>query len=153
MPRRRRDELTNRDRERAVDLLGAHVVSGSLSPDELAERADAVLAATTRQELGEALRDLPALPKRPVLVRAADLVSLRTHVVVYLAASAALVAVWVVTRERDVSPSDDATRLLWPFWVMFAWGVALVAHALYGLRRPLLRRARRRARVQQRREN
>ncbi len=129
------------------------MVSGSLSPDELAERADAVLAAATRQELEEALSDLPTLPKRPVLVRAADLVSLRTHVVVYLAASAALVAVWAVTRERDVTPSDDATRLLWPFWIMLAWGGLLVAHALYGLRRPILRRAQhRRAREQTRRD-
>jgi Domain of unknown function (DUF1707)/2TM domain len=152
VPRRRGDGLSNRDRERAVDLLGAHVVSGSLSPDELAERADAVLAASSRRELEEALGDLPALP-RPFLVRAADLVSLRTHVIVYLGVSASLLAVWAVTRERDVLPSDDATRLLWPFWIMFAWGAVLVAHALYALRRPLLRRAqRRRARMQAGRE-
>ncbi len=146
MPRRRRREgVSDDDRERAVDLLGAHVVGGSLSPDELAERADAVLAATSREQLKEALRDLPALPRRPLLVRAAELVSLRTHLIVYVAVSATLMAVWVVTRERDVSPSDDATRLLWPFWIMLAWGALLVAQALYVLRQPLLRRARRRA--------
>lgn len=146
MPRRRRREgVSEGDRERAVDLLGAHVVGGSLSPDELAERADAVLAATSREQLKDALRDLPALPRRPLLVRAAELVSLRTHLIVYLAVSATLMAVWVVTRERDVSPSDDATRLLWPFWIMLAWGALLVAQALYVLRQPLLRRSRRRA--------
>ena len=145
MPRRRRGEgVTDGDRERAVDLLGAHVVSGALDPEELADRADAVLAATTRGELEEALRGLPALPRRPLLVRAADLVPLRTHVIVYLAVSATLVVVWAVTRERDVSPSDDATRILWPFWIMLAWGSVIVAHALYALRRPLLRRAQRR---------
>jgi hypothetical protein len=143
--RRRREGVSEGDRERAVDLLGAHVVGGSLSPDELAERADAVLAATSREQLKEALRDLPALPRRPLLVRAAELVSLRTHLIVYLAVSATLIAVWVVTRERDVSPSDDATRLLWPFWIMLAWGAMLVAQALYVLRQPLLRRSRRRA--------
>lgn len=146
MPRRRRREgVSDGDRERAVDLLGAHVVGGSLSPDELAERADAVLAATSREQLKDALRDLPALPRRPLLVRAAELVSLRTHLIVYLAVSATLIAVWVVTRERDVSPSDDATRLLWPFWIMLAWGALLVAQALYVLRQPLLRRSRGRA--------
>jgi hypothetical protein len=143
--RRRREGVSDGDRERAVDLLGAHVVGGSLSPDELAERADAVLAATSREQLKDALRDLPALPRRPLLVRAAELVSLRTHLIVYLAVSATLMAVWVVTRERDVSPSDDATRLLWPFWIMLAWGALLVAQALYVLRQPLLRRSRRRA--------
>ncbi len=151
MPRRRRGEgVSDADRERAVDLLGAHVVSGGLDPDELAERADAVLAATTRRELEEALRDLPPLPRRPLLVRAADLVPLRTHVIVYLAVSATLVVVWAVTRERNVSPSDDATRILWPFWIMLAWGTVVVAHALYALRRPLLRRAQRRRREQER---
>ena len=152
MARRRDDGVTNRERERAVDLLGAHVVGGSLSPDELTERADAVLAATNRGELEEALHDLPALPHRPLLVRIAELVSLRTHLIVYLAVSATLVAVWVVTRDRDVAPSDDATRLLWPFWIMLAWGALLVAQALFTLRQPILRRAhRRRGRVQARR--
>ena len=149
--RRRGEGVTDGDRERAVDLLGAHVVSGGLAPDELAERADAVLAATTRRELEEALRDLPPLPRRPLLVRAAELVPLRTHVIVYLAVSTTLVVVWAVTRERDVSPSEDATRILWPFWIMLAWGVLIVAQALYTLRRPLLRRANRpRVRVEDR---
>ncbi len=150
MPRRRRrgDGLSDADRERAVDLLGAHAVSGSLSPDELADRADAVLAAATPEELDDALQGLPPLPRRPLLVRAAEVVSLRTHVIVFAAVSATLLAVWIVTRERDLSPSDEATRILWPFWIMLAWGAILVAQALYTLRRPLLRRAhRRRGRV------
>lgn len=123
------------------------MVSGRLSPDELAERSEAVLAATTRRELDAALRDLPPLPRPPLLVRAAELVPLRLHVIVYVLVSTALVAVWAATRDRDPGPSDEGFGLLWPFWIMLAWAVPLVAQALYVLRRPLLLRARRRARL------
>ncbi len=138
----RDDLVSDGERERAVDLLGAHTVAGALSPDELAERSDAVLAARTRAELAAALRDLPPL-RRPLLVRAAELVPLRTHVTVYVAVSIALVTFWGVTRDRDPMPEGEGFSLLWPFWVMLVWGIPLVAQALYVLRQPLLGRARR----------
>ena len=143
MARQRHDGVSPGERERAVDLLGAHTVAGALSPDELERRTEAVLAAQTREELAAALHDLPPLPRRPLLVRAAELVELRTHVIVYVAVSVALVVVWAITRERDPTPTDEGFSLLWPFWIMLAWGIPLVAHALYALRQPLLRRARR----------
>jgi hypothetical protein len=140
-----RDErVSDAERKRAVDLLGAHVVTGSLTPDELAQRTEAVLSARTRGELGYALRDLPALPRPPLLVRAAELVPLRAHVAVYLAVSVVLVGVWAATRDRDPSPTEEGFGLLWPFWIMLVWAVPLVAQALYVLRRPLLRRVGRR---------
>ena len=137
--------VTDRERERAADLLGAHMVSGALTPEELGDRTDAVLSARTRGELERALRDLPPLPRRPLLVRAAEVVPLRTHVVVYAVVSAILVAVWAATRERNPSTTDEGFGLLWPFWIMLAWGVLVVAQSLYVLRQPLLRRTRRRA--------
>ena len=140
---RRGDVVSQGERERAVDLLGAHTVAGALSPDELETRSEAVLAAQTREELVAALRDLPPLPRRPLLVRAAERVPLRTHVTVYVAVSITLVTVWGVTRNREPTADDEGFSLLWPFWIMLAWGVPLVAHALYALRQPLLRRARR----------
>ncbi len=150
-PRRRnvdpRDRITDGERERAADLLGAHMVSGALSPDELGDRTDAVLSARTRGELAEALRGLPALPRRPFLVRAADWVPLRTHVIVYAVVNTVLVALWAATRERDTSIRDEGFGLLWPFWIMLLWGVVLIAQSLYVLRQPLLRRARRRRRA------
>lgn len=139
------DRISDAERERAVEVLGAHTVSGRLTPDELAARSEAVIAATTRRELDAVLRDLPPLPRPPLLVRAAELVPLRTHVIAYVVVSIALVAVWAATRDRDPAPSDEGFGLLWPFWIMLAWAVPLVAQALYVLRRPLLRRARRRA--------
>jgi Domain of unknown function (DUF1707)/2TM domain len=147
MPRRRQagDLVSDGERERAVDLLGAHTIAGAITPDELAHRSEAVLSARTREELRAALRDLPPL-RRPLLVRAAELVPLRTHVTVYVAVSVVLVLVWGVTRDRDPMPADEGYSLLWPFWIMLIWGIPLVAQALYTLRRPLLRRARSRSR-------
>jgi hypothetical protein len=143
--RQLRDErVSDAERKRSVDLLGAHVVTGSLTPDELARRTEAVLSARTRGELAYALRDLPALPRPPLLVRAAELVPLRAHVAVYLAVSVVLVGVWVATRDRDPSATEEGFGLLWPFWIMLVWAVPLVAQALYVLRRPLLRRVGRR---------
>jgi len=136
--------VTDVERERVVDLLGAHMVSGALTADELATRSELVLSARTQGELDRALRDLPPLPRRPLLVRAADLVPLRTHVIVYVVVNAVLVALWAATRERDPSADDEGFGLLWPFWIMLAWAIPLVAHALYALRQPLLRRASRR---------
>ena len=138
------ERVSDADRERAVDVLGAHMVSGRLTPEDLAARSEAVLAARTRAELVEALRDLPALPRPPLLVRAAELVPLRAHVIAYVAVSVVLVGIWAATRERDPEPSDEGFGLLWPFWIMLIWAVPLVAQALYVLRRPLLRRAARR---------
>jgi hypothetical protein len=138
--------VTDAERERAVDTLGAHMVSGALTAQELAARSELVLSARTRGELERALRDLPPLPRKPLLVRAAELVSLRTHVIVFALVNAVLVGVWAATRDRDPAPADEGFGLLWPFWIMLLWAIPLVAHALYSLRQPLLRRARRGAR-------
>ena len=139
--------VSDADRERAVEVLGAHMVSGALSADDLAARSEIVLGARTRADLERALRGLPPLPRRPVLVRAAEAVPLRTHVIVYVLVNAVLVALWAATRERGPGTTDEGFRLLWPFWVMLVWGIPLVAHALYSLRQPLLRRARRHPRL------
>ncbi|MBD0289810.1 MAG: DUF1707 domain-containing protein [Thermoleophilia bacterium] len=145
-PRAEGDGVSDVDREQAVDLLGAHTVSGLLSPDELSARSEAVLAARSRADLDAALQGLPALPRPPLLVRAAELVTLRTHVIVYAVVSAVLVVVWAVTRISASTTAHEGFRLLWPFWIMLLWGIPLVAQALYVLRQPLLRRARGRRR-------
>ena len=43
----------------------------------------------------------------------------RTHVVVYLATNALLVAIWWVT----------GAAFFWPVFPIFGWGIGLVAHA------------------------
>lgn len=145
-PRRDPHALSDAERQEAVDLLGAHMVSGAISPEDLAERTELVLRARTREELHRATEGLPALPRRPALVRLAERIPLRTHVIVFIAVNVALVVVWALTRDAFTSRSDEGFGLLWPFWVTLGWGVLLVAHALYTLRQPLLLRARRRGR-------
>ena len=138
------ERVSDLERRRAVDVLGAHMVSGAITSEELARRSELVLEARTRGELAAALQDLPALPRRPLLVRAAELVPLRTHVIAYVVVSAAVVVFWAVTRERDPGATEEGFGVLWPFWIMLLWGALLVVQALYVLRQPLIRRARRR---------
>jgi hypothetical protein len=49
------------DRERTVVALREHMVEGRLTLEEFAERSDRAWAATTEAELGELVRDLPAV--------------------------------------------------------------------------------------------
>jgi uncharacterized protein DUF1707/2TM domain-containing protein len=143
--RNRTDQVSDAERERTVESLKAHTVAGRLTAEELAARTETAHAARTAGELAETTRGLPALPRPPFLTRTADRIPLRTHVGAYVVVSAVLVVVWAATRDPDPGATDEAFGLLWPFWIMLAWGVVLVAHALYALRRPAFRRVSRRA--------
>ncbi len=134
------ERVSEDDRDRVVDILTRHMVAGTLTADELAARTDEAYAARTRAELERATRELPTLAGPPLLIRAADRIPLRFHVGAYVAASAILIGVWAATREPDPGLSDEGFGLLWPFWIMLAWGVLLTAHALYALRRPAFER-------------
>ena len=140
-----RERVSDAERERAVDVLKAHAVSGRLTTDELAVRTQEAHAARTGAELGRATRGLPSLPDAPLLTRLATRVPLRVHVAAYLVVGAAAIVAWAATRERDAGSVDEGFGYLWPFWILLAWGILVVAHALYALRRPAIRRARRRA--------
>ena len=135
--------VSDADRDRVVETLTRHMVAGTLRADELAARTDEAYAARTAGELERAMRELPDLPEAPLFARVADRVPLRTHAVVYVAASAGMVATWAATREPNPGVSDEGFGLLWPFWIMFIWGILLTAHALYTLRRPAFERPRR----------
>ena len=65
-PRRDPHALSDAERQEAVDLLGAHMVSGAISPEDLAERTELVLRARTREELHRATEGLPALSRPEV---------------------------------------------------------------------------------------
>ena len=43
----------------------------------------------------------------------------RTHLAIYLAVNALLVAIWATT----------SATFFWPVWPMFGWGIGVVAHA------------------------
>ena len=51
--------ISDTDREQAITRLGEHAAEGRLTPDELDERSDAVLAARTHADLEPLFADLP----------------------------------------------------------------------------------------------
>jgi DNA-binding MarR family transcriptional regulator len=57
------------DRDAAAAALGEHFAQGRLTLDELSERLDITLTATTHGELAEAARDLPDLTAFPVTAK------------------------------------------------------------------------------------
>ena len=59
------ERAANTDREPAVAALRDHAVSGRLTLEELADRVENALTATTRGELDTVLSDLPAVAEPP----------------------------------------------------------------------------------------
>jgi hypothetical protein len=57
--------ISDADRERSALALREHLVDGTLTLDEFAERLDAVYAARTRNELERVAADLPAAAAAP----------------------------------------------------------------------------------------
>lgn len=55
-------DISDRERDQYVKDLTRHCGDGRLTLDELEERVGEVFAATTRAELGHALRELPRFP-------------------------------------------------------------------------------------------
>ena len=135
--------VSDRDRQRAVELLREHTVMGSLASEELEERSRAALAAETPAELAAVTRDLPDLPEPPRATRLADRFPLRAHVIAYVVANVAFVIVWLLTRDTE-GPPDRGFGRVWPLWVATLWGFALAGHALLAMRKPAVRRADRR---------
>lgn len=135
--------VTDRERERTVELLREHTVMGSLAPEDLEERSRAALAAQTPAELAALTRDLPELPEPPATTRLADRFSLRVHVFAYILVNVAFVIVWLLTRDTD-GPFDRGLGGVWPLWVAALWGFALAGHALLSMRTPAVRRVERR---------
>ena len=135
--------VTDRERERVVELLREHTVMGSLPPEDLEERSRAALVAQTPAELAAVTRDLPDLPEPPRTTRFADRLPLRAHVIAYVVANAAFVILWLLTRETD-GGFDRGLDGVWPLWVAALWGFALAGHALLSMRKPAVRRVDRR---------
>jgi DNA-binding transcriptional ArsR family regulator len=82
------------DREAAAAALAEHFAQGRLTLDELSERLDATLTATTHGDLSEAARDLPDLTVFPD--RVSDAISLRTR--------APIVSRWRTVRAAPYAP-------------------------------------------------
>ena len=121
MPGTGGDDLraSDRERERAVDLLSDHAAQGRLSVEELDARVDAALAARTRGELAALTRDLPASDDRPRVPRRRSgrgpLPELSGQLGAFLAVNLVLVAVWALS----------GGGYFWPAWPILGWGLAL----------------------------
>ncbi len=114
------------ERERVADELRHHAGEGRLTPDELGDRIEAALRATTRRDLTALVDDLPrtraVAPRRPEA-------ELREHVRTYLAVMALLVVIWALT----------GAGYFWPVWPALGWGIGVLSHA-GGTRRQVPRR-------------
>ncbi|HEX8053768.1 MAG TPA: DUF1707 domain-containing protein [Thermoleophilaceae bacterium] len=111
------------DRDRAVDMLRDHAAAGRLSTEELEDRTDSALAATTFGQLDAVLSDLPRqrdprrAERRHDLARKAFATHLRTYVMVMVL----LVAIWALT----------GMGYFWPVWPALGWGIGIASHGAY----------------------
>lgn len=114
--------VSDRERERVVDLLSEHAAEGRLTLEELDARIDGAHAARTRGELAALTVDLPADGRSNSAATGASrrarndgLPRLSREVAVYLAVNLALVAVWALS----------GGGYFWPVWPILGWGLGL----------------------------
>ncbi len=128
--------VSDRERERVVDLLSGHAAEGRLTLEELDARIDGAHAARTRGELAALTADLPADGKGnpgrvdPETTAAgrgarAPLPRLSREVAVYVVVNVALVVVWALS----------GGGYFWPAWSILGWGLGLVKGGPHARRR------------------
>ena len=106
----RRDvRASDAERERVVEALRGHAQSGRLTSEELEQRVEAALAATTRADLDALQRDLPTAPRPPAAVRRE-----RTHGPGLLPIALLLIAIWAFT----------GAGYFWPIWPLLWFAFA-----------------------------
>ncbi|KLO27412.1 hypothetical protein ABW16_15895 [Mycolicibacter heraklionensis] len=118
------------ERERTADQLGQAFSQGYLSMEEYETRLGRAFAAQTAGALRELAADLPVAqisrrdPRRRAQRSAAARRGVRIHLGAYLAVSALMVGIWLVTA---VSVGQ---WYFWPVWPILGWGIGIVAHAI-----------------------
>jgi DUF1707 SHOCT-like domain len=116
--------MADADRERVLRYLGESYAAGRLTAAELTVRSDATVAARTRAELDRLLADLPEPDTTPSGLRDRGL---QTNAALFATTGAALVLLWLATRDPSPGPTDAGIGYYWPFWVLFAWAVVLAS--------------------------
>jgi hypothetical protein len=101
------------DRERTAGRLRDAAVEGRLRSDELEERLEAALGASTLGELERLVADLPAPPPAPPARPRPQLP------VTYLAVSALLIVIWALS----------GAGYFWPMWPILGWGLCVAPRA------------------------
>ncbi len=130
--------VSDRERERVVELLSEHAAEGRLTLEELDARTEAAHTARTRSELAALIADLPASDGSGTTAGRMT----RTHssrpsrqLVAFVAVNLVLVAVWALS----------GGGYFWPIWPMLGWGIGVLADAGGSLGRPCRRRSSSRA--------
>jgi hypothetical protein len=96
------------DRERTAKRLRDAAIEGRIRSEELEERLEAALAASTYAELDGLVVDLPVPAPAPGPRRPRPRLPLT-----YLAVSALLLVIWALT----------GAGYFWPIWPILGWGV------------------------------
>ncbi|OZC71346.1 hypothetical protein CH251_16380 [Rhodococcus sp. 06-462-5] len=117
--------VSNDEREAVVTTLGLAMSEGRLTLVEYEQRLDAVWASTTRGDLAEVVRDLPA----PENSTATDVARTTSEWREYLdewrwwlGGAVVMNGIWAVQWISDGEPTS-----YWPLWPLGIWGIILVA--------------------------
>lgn len=118
-PSRGHLRVSDRDREHAAETLREHAAAGRITLNELSDRLEAALTASTQAELDKQFADLPpATPSkdnRQVPVKRAGM---PIHATAYICVSLAMIAIWAAT----------SRGYFWPAWPIMGWGIGVISH-------------------------
>lgn len=120
--------VSNDEREAVVTTLGLAMSEGRLTLVEYEQRLDAVWASTTRGDLDEVVRDLPAPEKSTATDVARTTSEWREYLDEWrwwLGGAIVMNGIWAVQWI-----SDGEANNYWPLWPLGIWGVILIAMAL-----------------------
>jgi Domain of unknown function (DUF1707) len=124
--------VSDQQREQAAQAIRDHFAAGRLTEDELNERLQSALEATTEPELNALLADLPQLPVSPEQQKA-ELVARRSQLqrrVIQEAGGGS--ALFVLC--TGIWAASGAQGQFWPIWVLLVVLIPLVRNGwrLYG---------------------
>jgi DNA-binding CsgD family transcriptional regulator len=125
--------VSDADRAQTISALEGHCRAGRLGMDELLERSAAVYAARTRAELAALTGDLPdetGTADGPQKRGWRD-PAWRLHVMLTVLVNAAVTGLWLVTRDRTPTPTDEGAGYWWPLWLALISGILVLLHYLY----------------------
>lgn len=120
----------DRERERTATDLGQALAQGYLPMTEYEQRLGRAFAAHSAGELDALVADLPVArlrhhdPRRRAAQLAAARLSVRIHLVAYLAGSLLMLGIWLAVG------LGVGAWYFWPVWPILGWGIGVVGHVI-----------------------